>query len=82
MSDATALTSSAIDPSEAYPRREFFSMQELAERWRCSRGTVYNRLRAEAVKVLDFSRAGKKGKKLVPVSAVHELESRNLKKLM
>src|SRR6266404_8594790 len=28
-------------------KQDYFSIQELADRWRCSRGTVYNRLRAE-----------------------------------
>jgi hypothetical protein len=41
----------------------FFSISELATRWRCSRATVYNRLRAVGAKVLDFAPSGKKGKK-------------------
>ena len=34
----------------------FFSIQELAARWRCSRATVYNRLRAEGAKVATIVR--------------------------
>jgi hypothetical protein len=33
----------------------FFSFTELAKRWRCSRSTVYNRLRAVGAEVLDFA---------------------------
>jgi len=51
----------------------YFSIADLAARWRCSRGTVYNVIRGE--KVLDFAAAGHKGKKLVPVNVVREIES-------
>jgi biotin operon repressor len=50
-------------PGEA--QQEYFSIAELAQRWRCSRGTVYNRLRALGAEVLDFASRGKKGKKVV-----------------
>lgn len=55
----------------------YFSIPELAERWRCSRGTVYNVIRGE--KVLDFARPGRKGKKLVPVEVVRRIEERMLR---
>jgi hypothetical protein len=42
--------------------QEYFSIPELAKRWRCSRGTMYNRLRAHGGKVLDFVPNGKRGK--------------------
>jgi hypothetical protein len=61
--------------------QDFYSISELADRWRCSRGTVYNRLRAEGARVLDFAPAGKKGRKAVPAIVVSEIESRNMKKL-
>ena len=61
--------------------QEFFSISELATRWRCSRGTVYNRLRSSEAKVLDFASPGKKGKKAVPAAVVHQIESRKLKRL-
>ena len=63
------------------PRQEFFSMAELAARWRCSRGTVYNRLRSAGAKVLDFALPGKKGKKAIPVSVVQQIEDRKTKKM-
>lgn len=55
-------------------QQEFFSMSELAQRWRCSRGTVYNRLRAVGAKVLDFAPRGKRGKKVVPIRTILEVE--------
>jgi hypothetical protein len=62
-------------------RQDFYSLGELAERWRCSRGSVYNRLRAVGAKVLDFSAPGKRGKKAVPASTVAQIESRQMKRL-
>ena len=60
---------------------EYFSIPDLAKRWRCSRGTVYNRLRAHGAKVLDFAPNGKKGKKVVAASTVLQLEVRQTKRL-
>jgi len=62
-------------------RQEYYSMAELAGRWRCSRGTVYNRLRAEGAQVLDFAQRGKKGRKVVPVAVVKQIEARNMRRL-
>jgi len=61
--------------------QDFFSIQELATRWRCSRGTVYNRLRNMGAKVLDFAAPGKRGKKAVPASVVLEIESQRTRRL-
>jgi hypothetical protein len=52
--------------------RPFFSIPDLAERWRCSRASVYNQIRGE--KVLDFAPNGRKGHKLVPVDVVLKIE--------
>lgn len=57
----------------------FFSFQDLADRWRCSRGTVRNRLRAARAKVLDFG--GGRSKKSVPASVVYEIEGKRTKRL-
>jgi hypothetical protein len=54
--------------------QQFLSISELAQRWRCSRGTVYNRLRAVGAKVLDFAPRGKRGKKVVPIRTILEVE--------
>ena len=61
--------------------REYFSMAELADRWRCSRGTVYNRLRAAGAQVLDFAPRGKKGRKVVPAAIIKQIEARNTRRL-
>jgi hypothetical protein len=61
--------------------QEYFSISDLAKRWRCSRGTVYNRLRAHGAKVLDFAPNGKRGKKVIAASIVLQLESRQTKRL-
>ena len=58
------------------PGSEYFSIQDLAERWHCSRGTVYNRLRFAGAKVLDFSLAGRRSKKLVAAQVVLKIEAR------
>jgi hypothetical protein len=60
---------------------EFLSIAELALRWRCSRGTIYNRLRSAGRKLLDFAPRGKREKKIVPAKAVLEMESRQMKPL-
>jgi hypothetical protein len=61
--------------------QDFYSILELAQRWRCSRGTVYNRLRAAGARVLDFAAAGKRGRKVVSTKVVFEIEARNTKRL-
>jgi len=62
-------------------RPEYYSIGELAERWRVSRGTVYNRLRSVGAKVLDFAAPGKRGKKAVHVSVVFRIEAQKTKRL-
>lgn len=66
---------------ETQTQPAFYSIAELAGRWRCSRGTVYNRLRFAGAKVLDFAASGKKGKKLIPALTVLQIESKHLKAL-
>jgi hypothetical protein len=69
-------------PLETRAVPDFFSIGELAERWRCSRGTVYNRLRAVGAKVLDFATApGRRSKKAVPAGVVLQIENRKTKVL-
>lgn len=55
----------------------YFSIEELAERWCCSRGSVYNWIRGETV--VDFARPGHKGKKLVPREVVLRIEQKHTK---
>jgi hypothetical protein len=56
---------------------KYFSIPDLAHRWCCSRGTVYNTIRGE--RVLDFAAPGRRGKKLVPAEVVHRIEQRLMK---
>lgn len=57
---------------EVRPTQPYFSIRDLAERWRCSRASVYNQIRGE--KVLDFATNGRKGHKLVPLDVVLKIE--------
>jgi hypothetical protein len=73
---ATGLPERLLREKLAKPeqRQVYFSIPELASRWRCSRGSVYNRLRSVGAKVLDFAANGKKCKKVVPAAVVAEIE--------
>ena len=66
----------SISISDARP---FFSIRDLAERWRCSRGSVYSRIRGELV--VDFAAKGKKGHKLVPLAVVVKIERARMRVL-
>jgi hypothetical protein len=55
----------------------FFSIRDLAKRWRCSRASVCNQIRGE--KVLDFATNGRKGHKLVPLEVVLKIERSRLR---
>jgi len=70
MATASQIETMRLEPSAAMP--PYFSIPELASRWRCSRGTVYNIIRGE--KLLDFAAPGHKGKKLVPREVVSRIE--------
>jgi hypothetical protein len=61
--------------------RDFFTIQQVAERWSCSRGTVYNVLRSTGTSVVDFAAKGRKGHKLVPAAAIEEIERRKMRPL-
>ena len=70
-----------ISDRSSSPRPDFYTISQLADRWSCSRGTVYNVLRSTGTKVVDFTAKGRKGHKLVPVPAVEEIERRKLRRL-
>jgi hypothetical protein len=55
----------------------YFSIPDLANRWRCSRASVYNRIRGE--KVVDFAARGRKGHKLVPLETVLKIENTHIR---
>jgi len=61
--------------------RDFLSIAELAEHWRCSRGTVYNVLRRFHAEILDLGPRGKRGKKAVAMETVLEIEKKWGKKV-
>jgi len=62
-------------------RKEFLTIPELADRWRVSCRTARRRLIATRTKVLDFNDRGGRGRKLVPLGAVLDVESRQLRAL-
>ena len=72
---------SAVNSQTAPAHKEFLTIPELAERWRIARPTVYNRLRAADVKVLDFAQRGGRGRKVVPMGEILKIEGRQLKRL-
>jgi hypothetical protein len=59
--------------------RPFYSIADLADRWRCSRASVYNRIRGE--RVVDFAASGRKGHKLVPLEIILKIERTHLRVL-
>jgi hypothetical protein len=60
--------------------KPFYTIQDLADRWDCSRATVYAVLEESEFKVLDLNRKGKKkGKKLVPAAVVEQIERSRMK---
>ena len=75
---ATALQIETKDGAHAEADRmlPYYSITDLADRWRCSRGTVYNVIRGECV--LDFAATGHRGKKLVPAEVVRRIEQRRM----
>jgi hypothetical protein len=71
-------------PQQAHSRsndQKYLSMSQLADRWQCSRGTVYNRLRAEGASVLNFAPRGKRGRKVVSLEVVLHIEAKNTKRI-
>jgi hypothetical protein len=59
---------------------EFFSVYDIATRWRCSRGTVYNRLRSAGAIALDFtSKKQSRSKRSIPRSVVMQIEAKHTK---
>jgi len=61
--------------------QKYVSISQLADRWQCSRGTVYNRLRAAHADVLDFAPRGKRSRKAVALDVVLAIEARYTKRL-
>ena len=61
---------------------EFFSIDDLAARWRVSRGTVYNRLRAAGAFSLDFtSKKQSRSKRAIARAVVVGIEEKFTKRV-
>lgn len=60
---------------------QFLTIPELAQRWRIARPTVYARLQKLGIKVIDLSPGSARGRKVVPRSAILEVERRQLKRI-
>ncbi len=73
--------SPAEKPKASPVRKDFLTIPEIAERWRIARPTVYNRLRSAGLRVLDFAPKGGRGRKVVPLGAVLEIERKQLKRV-
>jgi hypothetical protein len=71
----------AVTPKMPGAPQDYLTFSELAKRWGCSWGTVQNRIRAVHAQVLDFAPRGKRGKKVIALKAVLEIERRNTKRL-
>jgi hypothetical protein len=72
----TQRSDSHVTPDEPSPT--YFSIPELAWRWRVSRSSVYNFLKGHAV--VDFAPSpGKKGHKIVAADVVHKIERDRLR---
>lgn len=64
----------------ALAEQPFYTIADLAGRWRCSRASVYNILRGELV--VDFApRPGRKGRKLVSAEVVRQIENHRARRL-
>lgn len=79
VADANSAQIATANPHEGTGFQLFFSIPDLAGRWRCSRASVYNRLRGE--KVVDFATNGRKGHKVVPLATVLKIEREHLRVL-
>jgi len=61
--------------------QDYFTIPQLASRWQCSRGSVYNTLRTFGARIVDLATPGKKGRKLIPVETVEKLERQRTTKM-
>jgi predicted DNA-binding protein YlxM (UPF0122 family) len=65
----------AVNRNRQAVKKPFYSIPELAQRWNCSRASVYNILRESESKLLNLSRKDRnKGKWNVPAAIVERIE--------
>lgn len=70
----SVMTTEVDQQNKSQVEPALFSIPDLAQRWRCSRATVYNMLRGE--EVIDFAPApGRKGHKLISLEVVRRIET-------
>lgn len=62
--------------SEVQKMDAYFTIAELAERWKSSQSSVARYLRINGCKVLDLAIGKRKGKKIVPAKEVIRLEEK------
>jgi len=72
----------AIRRNRTSLKKAFYTIPDLALRWNCSRGTVYNILAESEFKVFTLVRKSKgKGKRQVPAAAVEKIEQQRMERL-
>jgi hypothetical protein len=67
----------AIERNRGVLRKPFYSIADLADRWVCSRGTVYNVLadhEASALQLIEPHGKQNRGKRSIPASTVERIE--------
>src|ERR1700733_9855539 len=69
----------AIETQRRNFNKPFYTFQDLALRWQCSRGSIYNIVRKYDVKTMNLSRGKKRGKQLVPAATVERIERQSTK---
>jgi hypothetical protein len=79
LADALGLPTSAlvaaVERNQQSIKKPFYSIPDLADRWNCSRATVYNTLKESEFKLLNLTRKDKKkGHWNVPASVVERIE--------
>jgi hypothetical protein len=72
----------AVERQRNTINKPFYSIPDLALRWRCSRATVYATIAESEFKILDLARTGNdKGKRLIPAAVVEKIEKARMRRL-
>ena len=72
----------AIQRNRLSLKKPYYTIQDLADRWNCSRASVYVILRESEFKLFDMSRGGRnKGKRNVPAAVVEKIEHSRMRAL-
>jgi hypothetical protein len=70
----------AVERNRQAITKPFYSIPDLASRWRMSRASVYKVLRDHEARIVDFSsKAKNKGKKVVYADVVERIEKQRTK---